>query len=675
MHFRLVMIFLCFFSAVNAQVSDPEQEIQDVIESQAENLPEDYDLTGLVETLSRLRKHPLNLNNTTAEDLGQIFFLSPLQISNLLLHIKENGKLADLLELQTIDGFDAKTIQSLLPFVSLKENANLEKINFKNISKFGNNDLIVRFAQTLEKQKGFTNLPGNRYLGSPEKMQLRYKFQLADVFAANLTMDKDAGERIFNKRVDFISGNVSFYKLGRIKKLVIGDYNLQFGQGLTLWTGFAFGKSPEVTSVAKKDLGLRRYSSTNEFSFLRGASATVNVYKNIFLTPFVSFRKLDANQSIDENGDLVQATINQTGLHRSKTELENRNSLSQKIFGVVAEYKTGNLNIGAVGYHTIFGNSFITQNAVYDSYSFTGKTLTNIGLHYNYSIKNFYLFGEGAKSLKSGTAFVNGALVSLSPTVSATALYRNYSKDYHNFYNQAVAEATEAANEEGLYLGLNIVPNRKWAFAVYADYFKFPWLKFRIDAPSKGNEILSQVAFTPSKTFKILARFKTETKQQNTDLDVPIKFLDEVKKENYRISVNWQLSKTVSFQNRAEVSRYQKGDVKPEFGFLIYQDVDFKPANSKISGNLRVAYFYTASYNSRLYAYEDDVLYSFAFGIYNGKGFRNYLNVKYKLGRKLDVWARYGLFLYKNQETVGSYLDEIQGNKKSELKLQMRYQF
>ncbi|MBC7417905.1 MAG: helix-hairpin-helix domain-containing protein, partial [Pedobacter sp.] len=202
-----------------------------------------------------------------------------------------------------------------------------------------------------------------------------------------------------------------------------------------------------------------------------------------------------------------------------------------------------------------------------------------------------------------------------------------------------------------------------------------PWLKFRIDAPSRGNEILGQITFTPSKIFKVLARCKTETKQQNTDLEVPLKFLDDVKKENYRISVNWQLNKIISFQNRAEVSQYQKGDVSPEFGFLIYQDVDFKPSNSKISGNIRVAYFNTASYNSKIYAYEDDVLYSFAFGIYSGKGIRNYVNIKYKLAKKLDVWVRYGLYLYKDREMVGSYLDEIQGSKKSEMKVQMRYQF
>ena len=455
----------------------------------------------------------------------------------------------------------------------------------------------MRYAQTLEKQRGYTDLPGNRYLGSPDKLQMRYRFKLGDLFAANLTLDKDAGESPFYKRIDFLSGNIAFYKMGIIKKLVVGDYNLQFGQGLTLWSGFSFGKGPDVTSVAKKDLGLRRYSSTNEFSFFRGVSATIEIKKYLYFTPFLSLRKLDANQSIAIDGNNVQATLNQTGLHRTTTEIKNKNSLSQKIFGAALEYKTDNLTVGGVVYHTRFGDSFITQTAVYDWYSFTGKSLINIGINYNYSLKNLYLFGEVAKSINSGFASVNGALVSLSQMVSATALYRNYAKDYHNFYNQALAEATEAANEEGLYLGLNIVPNKKWSFSIYSDYFNFPWLKFRIDAPSKGHEILGQAIFTPSKTFSILARFKTENKQQNTDIDVPIKYLDDVKKESYRLSVNWMLNKTFTFQNRAEISQYKKGSEGSEFGYLLYQDANYRPPNSKFSGNLRISYFNTPSYN------------------------------------------------------------------------------
>ncbi|RZL32655.1 MAG: helix-hairpin-helix domain-containing protein, partial [Pedobacter sp.] len=664
MRFRfLIFAFVMMGFIANAQNAEQDVVIRDIIESVAENLPDDYDMTELIEVLTRLRKHPINLNKTTPDELKIIVFLSPLQISNLFAHIKENGHLVDVLELQTVEGFDVKTVQNLLPFVTLNTATEYEKFTFKHIFSAGDNDLIMRYAQTLQTQKGFTDLPGNRYLGSPERFQTRYRYHYGTIISASLTFDKDAGEKFISKPFDFFSGNIALFKLGKVKRLVVGDYTLQFGQGLTMWSGFAFGKGPDVTSVAKKDLGLRPYTSANEYSFLRGASATINLFKNIDLTPFVSFRKLDASQDLDIDGNLVQSTINQTGLHRTPTEISNKNSLGQQVYGAVIQYNKNELGFGAITYHSQFGNSFITQTALYDKFSFTGKKLTNIGAFYNYTYKNIYFFGEVGKSINSGFAYLNGALISLTPIISASITHRNYAKDYHNFFNQGLAEASEAVNERGLFTGLNITPNKKWTFSIYGDYFQFPWLKFRIDAPSNGYEILSQAIYTPTKTFKILARFKTENKQQNTDLEVPISFLDDVKKENYRFEVNWQLNKKWSFQNRAEVSQYKKGNANKEFGYLIYQDVDYSPMFSKITGNLRIAYFNTPSYNSRIYAYEDDVLYSFAFGMYNGKGFRTYLNLKYNLAKKLNIWARYAMFIYKDVETVGTYLDEIQGNK------------
>lgn len=676
MRFRLItIVFVMMVFIANAQIAEQEVNVRDILESVAENLPDDYDMTELIDVLTRYRKHPINLNKTTPEELKTFVFLSPLQISNFFAYIKKNGNFVDALELQSIDGFDVRTVQSLLPFVTLNATTEYEKLTFKNVLNLGESDLVMRFAQTLQTQKGFTDLPGNRYLGSPARFQTRYRYHYGTIVSAAITLDKDAGEKFIGKPFDFYSGNIALFKLGRVKKLVAGDYTLQFGQGITMWSGFAFGKGPDVTSVAKKDLGLRPYTSANEYSFLRGASATITLYKNIDITPFVSFRNLDASQDVDFDGNLVQATINQSGYHRTPTEIENKNSLSQQIYGIAFQYIKSELGIGAIAYQSKYGNNFITQTAVYDRFSFTGNSLTNIGAFYNYTFKNIYFFGEIGKSLNSGLAYLNGALISLSPTISAAITYRNYAKDYHSFFNQALAEASDAINEKGLYAGLNITPNKRWAFSFYGDYFQFPWLKYRVDAPSKGYEILSQAIYTPSKTFKVLVRFKTENKQQNTDLDVPINFLDDVKKEGYRIEVSWQLNKKWSFQNRAEVSQYKKGDANREFGYLIYHDVDYSPMFSKISGNLRIAYFDTPSYNSRIYAYEDDVLYSFAFGMYSGKGFRTYLNLKYNLAKKLNVWARYALFLYQNVDTVGSYLDEIQGNKKSEVKIQLRYQF
>lgn len=671
----LLFLLLTVCTFAHAQTSEQEIDIRDILESVAENLPEEYDITELIDVLSKYRKHPVNLNKTTTEELKTFVFLSPLQISNFFNHLKENGNLVDVLELQSIDGFDDNTIRYLIPFVTVKIGTDYEKINIKKLLNFSDNDVVMRFAQILQQQKGFTDLPGNRYLGSAERFQTRYRFHYDTIISATLTLDKDAGEKFFGRPFDFFSGNITLSKLGRVKKLIVGDYTPQFGQGITLWSGFAFGKGPDVTSVAKKDLGLRPYSSANEYSFLRGTAATFEIFKNIDLTPFISFRHLDASQDLDNEGSLVQSTINQTGLHRTPAEIKNKNALNQRVYGAILQYGTNDIVVGGIAYFSRYSHNFITQKAVYDQFSFTGNSLTNLGIYYNYTYKNAYFFGEVGKALHSGMAHVNGVLISLSPIVSAAVTYRNYAKNYHNFLNQGLAESSEAINEKGLYAGLNIIPNKRWTFAAYADYFRFPWLKFRVDAPSRGYEIMAQAIYTPTKTFKVLARFKTENKQQNTDLAVPVNFLDDVKKENYRLEVNWQLYKKWGFQNRAEVSQYTKGDASCEFGYLIYQDVDYSPTFSKIAGNFRIAYFNTPGYNSRIYAYEDDVLYSFAFGMYSGIGIRTYLNLKYKLSKKVNIWARYAMFYYPDVQTVGTYLDEIEGNKKSEIKLQLRYQF
>lgn len=261
MRYNLLTALLIMISFIaNAQINEEQVEMRDILESVAENLPDDYDITELVDILVRYRKHPINLNKTTPDELKTLVFLSPLQISNFFSHIKENGDLADVLEMQSIDGFDAKTIQNLLPFVTLTGTTEYGKLTFRSALDLGEHDLMLRFAQTLQKQKGFKDLPGNRYLGSAERFQTRYRYHYGTVFSAAITFEKDAGEKFIDKHFDFFSGNIALFKLGKFKKLVVGDYTLQFGQGLTLWSGFAFGKGPDVTSVAKKDLGLRPYT-------------------------------------------------------------------------------------------------------------------------------------------------------------------------------------------------------------------------------------------------------------------------------------------------------------------------------------------------------------------------------------------------------------------------------
>jgi hypothetical protein len=43
--------------------------------------------------------------------------------------------------------------------------------------------------------------------------------------------------------------------------------------------------------------------------------------------------------------------------------------------------------------------------------------------------------------------------------------------------------------------------------------------------------------------------------------------------------------------------------------------------------------------------------------------------------RKVDLWLRYGAWIYRDQTSIGSGLQEIAGNVRSDIKVQMRWRF
>ncbi|WP_316818932.1 helix-hairpin-helix domain-containing protein [Pedobacter nyackensis] len=673
MRFLCLLFWLHCNLAANAQEDD---KIKDVIEAVTAHNLDDEDLSELSERLTNLRRHPINLNKATPEQLKSLFLLSPLQISNFFAY-RAKTKFMDPLELQAIPGFDIQTINSILPFVTSANLRDYEGLKFHDMLNAANHDLILRYSSLMQRQKGFNDLPGSKYLGTPEKLLFRYRYNYQQIVSAALVMEKDAGEQLFNRKTgtDHISAHLALFKLGRIEKLVIGDYSMQFGQGLTLWSGFAFGKGPDVTSVAARDIAIKPYTSANESTFFRGLASTLSLKKNIYLSPFISYRRLDASLKALPDGTFSLSNINISGLHRTQTELKNQRSLLQKVYGGVLQYLTDNISIGIIGYQSHYEHQFVTGTQDYNKHSFKGKKLTNTGIYYNYTLRNIYLYGEIGHSINSGKAMINGAMASLSPKISLVVLHRGYAIDYHSFFSRAIGEGTEANNENGWYTGLNYSLMRNLVLSAYVDLFRFPWLKYRVDAPSAGHEVLGQLIYTKGKKFKATIRFKTEQKQQNPDTEYKDNNLDLVNKENYRLEWNWKINQKINFNQRTEITKYQKGINKKEIGYMSYLDFSHTPLSSKISANIRLAFFNTPSYNSRIYAYENNVLYASGSGVYSGKGFRTFINARYKLSKKLDIWGRYALFSYQDTETIGSGLEEIEGNIKSDVKLQIRYQF
>jgi len=672
----LVVLITILLSKITYSQVQSEFLIEQIMESIAQNLSEDHDYSEITERLNHYRRTPLDLNRAGREQLQELFFISPVQVNAILNHREKNGLFINVLELQSVPGIDPQTVRWLLNFIVVLHPGELKSLSMKNLMMKAEHDLMLRFGQVLEKQSGYysSNLAKDRtYAGSAMRMFTRYRYNYSNVIFASINLEKDAGEPLaFSNRLkafDFYSANITYKGNGIIRKLIVGDYALQFGQGLSLWAGAGFGKGANLTAIAKQDIGLRPYSSVNEALFMRGLSATFSL-KKILFTPFYSGRRIDAGMS---ESNLEISSIQVSGLHRTKSEILNKNAASQRVYGANAQYNNSDFSAGLTGYHTRFSKPFAEAKSLYQLYNFKGTDLSNIALNYSYNFKNSYVFGEAAHSLNSGFAFLNGLISSLAPRVSLVLLYRNYARNYYSFFNQAFAESSNSVNERGFYSGLSIKFNREWELFTYSDFFRFPWLKFRVDGPSSGYELFAQISYTPSKLFKLYGRFRQQIKEENPEDSGS--GLDVVDKQDFRVELNYKISNAFSLRNRAEIVSYQKGILKPEFGFLSFQDIIYDPMGSKLSGNIRFAIFETSGFNSRIYSFENDVLYAYSVPAYQGKGIRFYINGRYTVSHGVDLWLRYALISYDNQDEIGSGGDLINGNKRSDIRLQLRLQF
>jgi hypothetical protein len=110
----------------------------------------------------------------------------------------------------------------------------------------------------------------------------------------------------------------------------------------------------------------------------------------------------------------------------------------------------------------------------------------------------------------------------------------------------------------------------------------------------------------------------------------------------------------------------------------------FSYRKSGLKGNIAVAIFETDDYDSRIYAYEPDLLYNFSLPAYFGSGIHYYINLQKDFSRlmgrrpnhfRLSGWLKWGQTFYPGSASIGSGLDEIPGNRKSEIKAQVLLQW
>ena len=690
-----MLLFGSIFACAQEE-ADQENLIQKKIETIAEQMgesDENVDFNTLLDDLMYFSEHPININNTTVNELEQLPMLDDIAIANLLAHISANGKLLNIYELQAVNGFTISLIHQIEPFIKVSDNPDANSFSFKEMMKEGTHELVLRYQQVLNPQVGYSEIedsalaasPNSRYLGDPQKYYARYRFKYSNKISWGLTMEKDPGEQFFKGTMkqgfDFYSGHLFVSNMGVLKAAALGDFQAQFGQGLVFWSGLAFGKSSDGVSIKRNAQGLKPYTSVDENRFLRGGGTTLRFGK-FEVTAFGSYKLMDANVStatdtLTEQEESI-SSIFSSGFHRTPGELQDRQSISEAVYGGNVSYKSRRLSIGvtAVGYQ--YSKRLNRGDDLYNIHEFSGKQNSNYGLDYSYIWKNFHFFGEFALSQNLGFATTNGVFMTIDPRVTITAMVRHLQPKYQALYANAVTENSRMNNETGYYLGFNINPFKNWFLNGYFDIFRFPWLRYQVNGPSFGYETIGQLIYRPSKTLEIYFRFRQKQKQlteSSAYSEAPIKGLENEKRTSYRFNLTYTFNKTMTLKSRIEYSRYKRGDQAVEQGFMIYQDFNFKPLSFPLSITARLAYFDTETYNSRIYVYESDVLYAYSFPAYYYRGMKAYLVLRYDIHRNIDAWVRVSNLFYSNRDQIGSGLEAINGKSRTDIKVQVRFKF
>lgn len=677
---RIAFISIIFLSSwdVGAQVNaDFERLVDEIFAIQ----DEDINYEDLYENLAQLYSNQADLNTITEQQLRSIFVLNEFQIQSFLAYRNEAGPFISIYELQNINGFTEDAIQRLVPFVTVRDAAlTFNKSLLNRIAKEKNNYFLLRYDRTLEEKRGYKEdiAPTAKYNGSPDRLYLRFQTRRTGDFSLGFTAEKDAGEQLKwstdNKQYgpDYISFHAQVLNKGKIKNLILGDYQAQFGQGLVLGSAFGIGKNAEaVTTVRKGNLGFLPYSSVYEARFLRGVAVTYSLTKQLTIHGLISSRWRDGNikqDTLDGDYDLV-SSLQVTGLHRTSVELANRNKVLEKNMAGILNYNYKNLETGALIQYTQFNVQLNPTPSLYNQFYFRGRNHANAGFFLNYHWNNFALFSEVGHSIGKGTGTIMGIVGSITPSFDISVLFRKFDRNFISFYSNALAENTTPQNETGMYWGWKYVINKKYSLSGYFDLFRFPWLRYRVYAPSDGSEWLLRFNYKPTRSIAIFLQAREETKVRNASTDNNLFLTHPGTKRNYWINVDYKVAPHITLKTRAQFSTYSIGGNSSD-GMILLQDITWNSGKISISG--RYALFDTDDYDNRLYVYEKDVWMAFSFPAYYGIGVRNYLLIQYSISKNSDIWLRWAHVRLTDRDTIGSGSETIEGNIRNDVKFQVR---
>lgn len=557
-------------------------QVDEALEQWVEESGSEESAAELHDLLLQLADQPVNLNDTVS--IASLPFLSPFQVRALKNYIILHGQLWSLKELRMVPGFDSATVALIGPLVKVEPYEPGKAFSMQEILRGGHHSLVAGVGDT-------------RAGDSVESLRALfcYTYQYGDHVSLRLSGDRDPGEAW--GKDNFYSYHLKVSHVGCVETLVVGRYSLQFGQGVTLWTGFRpfglLGSTP-----VRFGSGVRAASAFYETGWQEGIAATLALGKGFSLSAFGS----------RHDGEWFG------GSHLT--------------------YRRGNLIVGLTATATFLDDSVQLRDYTYNGDYFRGDRQAAVGLDAVWQRDRLLLFGEAAVDHQGAPALLGGLRLSAGGDNSFGLSFRHFDPRYHNLHAGAYCVG-ETRNEQGATFDARLHLPLETSALLSVDLHRFPSLRYGSYRPSSGAWLRAQLSRPFGKKVEASLRMAWRQKQRNVpNIDSTLYLGEETERAQLqgqvRVSMrSWRLS------TRAVFSRFDADRSASEWGWLVAQEVRY--ATKRWNAVMQAAWFDVGGYNARIYLGESNLQYAYSLPMLTNCGMRVSLVIHWELTRWLAL--------------------------------------
>jgi hypothetical protein len=627
-------LLILLITSTPVLVFGQSEKLSEIIIEVAEELAADDSdpeaVSTFIEKLHELAENPVKLNSSGEDEISRLFFLSDFQVKALADYAHSSGRIVSVFELATIPGFDKETVEMMIPFITLEY-----KLVINSDSVRWRNTLISNFSI---KSANFDTSS----LGSMWRFLTKYKFS-AGGFSGGFTMEKDPGENFFSGNPplpDFLSAHIAYNGSGPIREIIVGDFSARFGQGTNTNTGIRRGISLTSPGYLSARNEIKPYTSTEENNFFRGVAAEFSV-KNFELSMFYSKNYSDATIALSSgsSNDYIE-NFYLAGIHNTTSLLHKKDAISELAYGINLSYNFNDLKAGLVW----SGNRFslpvnLTTGNPENIFDFTGNRNNLYTIYYNSIIKKILLYGELSANDNKKYAVVQGISFRPSDRLTINFLFRNYNSGYTAFHGKGPGTGSATVNEKGILGNFTFEAAKHLFISGGCDIQKSPWLKYRCSAPSWGVRKEIKVRFLPTEKLTMDALYNYRLSMVDNAETQGISDQDKIITRSLKVYVRYSFNDNLTLGTRIE---YKFVDPSGSRGRIMFQEINYSFRNVPITLWVRYCLFNTEDWNSRIYTYENDLLYSFSIPALAGEGSRSYIIAKWKIGEFAEFRIKYG---------------------------------